>query len=101
MKKETEGISSLIGRTLAPDFSTAEDLGEALYDELGSLSPLLRSILTVSNPSNEGNLDDLHYLLELFSEGFERCIEEFDAERCERGHAATVAEKKGKIRKAA
>lgn len=96
MTKEAKGISSIIGQTLAPDFSKEEDLGEALYNELGLLSPLLRSTLRVSDPST-----DVYWLLQLFAEGFEKCLEEFDAQGCERGHAAAEAEKKGKIRKAA
>ena len=96
MKKETEGISSSIGHALTPDFSTEEDLGEALYNELGSLSPLLRSTLRVSDPST-----DVYCLLQLFAEGFEKCLEEFDAQGCKRAHTATVAAKIGKARKAA
>jgi hypothetical protein len=96
MKKETKEISSAIGHTLVPDFSTEEDVGEALYNELGSLSPLLRSTLRVSDPST-----DVYYLLALFAEGFEKCLEEYDEQRCERAHTATVAAKIGKARKAA
>ncbi len=89
--KETR---SIIGETLSPDFSKEGNLGNALYDHMMCLSPLLRSVLTVSSPETDGgDLNDVHDLLELFAEGFEAGTREFDSQRTHRPHRKLQAVK--------
>jgi hypothetical protein len=87
--KETR---SIIGETLTPDFSKEEDLGDALYNHMMFLSPVLRSAVTISDPETPGaNTEDLHDLLELLAEGFEAGTREFDSQRTHRPHGKIQA----------
>ena len=106
MAKELKGVHSLIGQALAPDFSKEKDLGDALYSHMQNLSGLIRGTLIASDLNNDGNLGDVHELLELFVDGFENGLGEFDEQRTGRNHAAAVAAKVsvakiGKARKVA